>query len=417
MAVMLRADSRTKRISSHLGAPISTAANATACSKCTAVPISGTIAPGWEPVRQAFADNFAERDELGAAVCVTWRGQVVVDLWGGIADPTRQSRWERNTVVNVFSSTKGLIALGANILADQGLLRIDDKVAKYWPEFGTAGKACLTVAQLLSHGAGLMAVEGESNFSLMLGPEGFDRTVVALGAATPAWLPEEDLFAYHGMTFGHLAGALIEKVSGQRLLLFLTKHLLQPLGAEVYIGLPDSVVAAGRVAPIVNGDGSTDKGTAGLFNQQAVRQAVIPSANGHTNGRSLALLYAAVANSHQPPPQPPPQQPQQQQQQQQQQQTQHGSAAATAGIISREQIDLMRSTHSPTQSYDDGTGDAVALGMRFGLGFRLSAANQPGRSIDNYYAGGGLSACTGSNRNGAQPPLMPCWCLLAAGGK
>jgi CubicO group peptidase (beta-lactamase class C family) len=98
------------------------------------------VQAGWEGVRQAFEDNFSTRDELGASVCVTWKGETVVDIWGGIRDPADGSAWESDTVVNVFSSTKGLIALGCSLLCDRGLLDINAKVTHYWPEFGAAGK-------------------------------------------------------------------------------------------------------------------------------------------------------------------------------------------------------------------------------------------------------------------------------------
>jgi|EP01043_Picozoa_sp_COSAG02_P056593 CubicO group peptidase (beta-lactamase class C family) len=186
------------------------------------------------------------------------------------------------------------------MLIDRGLLSIEDPVVRYWPEFAAEGKETLTVGQLLSHQAGLMAVpsipDAATPFAIMLGEDGWMNTVNALAAATPAWSPMEQLFEYHGMTFGHLAGELIRRVSGQPAVEFLRDNILQPLGveADVLIGMDESDFA--RVAVLAEGDGSTDKGTAGTFNAPETRKAVIPSANGHTNGRALARIYSAVAN-------------------------------------------------------------------------------------------------------------------------
>ena len=256
------------------------------------------------------------------------------NLWtgGGVKDIANGSSWEEDTIVNVFSSTKGIIALGVNMLIDRGLLSIDAPVARYlrtlflslcvcarararvrvccilhyitrsryWPEFEAEGKGALTVGQLLSHQAGLTAVPpvpgADIPFAIMLGEDGWTNTVNALAAAKPAWSPAAQLFEYHGMTFGHLAGELIRRVSGQSVVEFLRENILAPLGvqADVVIGMDESEF--GRVAVLADGDGRTDTGTPGNFNAPETRKAVIPSANGHTNGRALARIYSAVAN-------------------------------------------------------------------------------------------------------------------------
>jgi CubicO group peptidase (beta-lactamase class C family) len=157
-----------------------------------------------------------------------------------VKDPADGSLWEDDTIVNVFSSTKGIIALGVNMLIDRGFISIDEPVTKYWPEFEAEGKGLLTVGQLLSHQAGLMAVPpapdpgaGESasgGFGIMLGEDGWMNTVNALAAATPKWSPTDSLFEYHGMTFGHLAGELVRRVSGKPLVEFLRENIFEPLG-------------------------------------------------------------------------------------------------------------------------------------------------------------------------------------------
>ena len=135
-------------------APGGAPAAARAAAAAVRPTVKGTVAPGWEAVAVAFADNFVSRDELGAAVGVCHKGELVVNIWGGTRDPTDGSEWDSDTIVNVFSSTKGVVALGASMLIDRGLLDIAAPVAKYWPEFAAAGKGELTVGMLLSHQAG-----------------------------------------------------------------------------------------------------------------------------------------------------------------------------------------------------------------------------------------------------------------------
>ena len=158
--------------------------------------VGGFVAPGWEAVRAAFAENFSNRgdvSEAGASCSVTFKGEPVVDIWGGVANPKSGTPWEEGTLVNVFSSTKGVVALAVNQLIDRGFIDIAEPVSKYWPEFTGGGKELLTVEQLLSHQAGLM--NGATLGDMLAG---FDTATAALAAAEPAWHPTASLFAYHG---------------------------------------------------------------------------------------------------------------------------------------------------------------------------------------------------------------------------
>ena len=158
--------------------------------------VGGFVAPGWEAVRTAFAENFSNRgdvSEAGASCAVTFKGEPVVDIWGGVANPKSGTPWEQDTLVNVFSSTKGVVALAVNQLIDRGFIDIAEPVSKIWPEFTGGGKELLTVEQLLSHQAGLM---NGATLGHMLA--GFDTATAALAAAEPAWHPTANLFAYHG---------------------------------------------------------------------------------------------------------------------------------------------------------------------------------------------------------------------------
>jgi CubicO group peptidase (beta-lactamase class C family) len=161
-------------------------------------------------VSAAFAANFADRGETGAAACLSVHGTVVADLWGGWSDAHQRRPWQRDTLVNVFSVGKGMIAACLARLAGQGQLDPDMPVARYWPEFAVSGKAAITVRQLLSHQAGLPALRA-------LMPEGsmLDWTVMTCAlAAEPPWWPPGEMHGYHVNTFGFLAGELIRRVTG-----------------------------------------------------------------------------------------------------------------------------------------------------------------------------------------------------------
>ncbi|MFE0515909.1 serine hydrolase domain-containing protein, partial [Streptomyces sp. NPDC058964] len=185
-------------------------------------------------VRQAFEENFRDRGELGAAVAVTVDGEPVVDLWGGWADAARTRPWERDTLVNVWSTTKGVTALCAHILADRGLLDLDAPVAAYWPEFAAAGKEKVLVRHLLSHRAGLAGLREPHSLEQLYD---WELTTARLAATEPWWEPGT-CSGYHAFTYGHLVGEVVRRVSGLLPGAFLEREVTGPLGADFTIGLP-----------------------------------------------------------------------------------------------------------------------------------------------------------------------------------
>ncbi|MGW3015247.1 serine hydrolase domain-containing protein [Streptomyces longwoodensis] len=260
-------------------------------------------------VRDAFEENFRTRGELGAAVTVIVDGGAVVDLWGGWADPARTRPWQRDTLVNVWSTTKGPVALCAHLLADRGLLDLDAPVAAYWPEFGAAGKEKVLVRHLLSHRAGLAGLREPHSLEQLCD---WEATVARLAATEPWWEPGTR-FGYHALTYGHLVGEVVRRVSGLTPGAFLEREVTGPLGVDFTIGLPekdagrvavlehapvspgDQQAAPGRLAPVALAALTNPAVGAAGANTPAWRAAEIPAANGHGTARAVAELYAVLA--------------------------------------------------------------------------------------------------------------------------
>jgi CubicO group peptidase (beta-lactamase class C family) len=279
--------------------------------------VQGTADPRFATVRDEFERNFAERGEVGASICVTVDGEVVVDLWGGIANPETQAPWGEDTVAVVWSCTKGATALCAHILAARGIIDLDAPVARYWPEFAKGGKDGITVRMLLNHQAGLAALREPI-------PENglcdWDAVVDALAAMEPLWEPDTR-HGYHALTFGHLVGEVMRRVTGRSLGAFFHDEVAEPLGLDFWIGLPAEHET--RVAPSIPADppapgqpvaqfytaAMTDPTSIpgmivwnsggillpGAVNTRQVHAAEIPSANGITNARGLAGMYRPLA--------------------------------------------------------------------------------------------------------------------------
>ncbi|HUA33039.1 MAG TPA: serine hydrolase domain-containing protein [Candidatus Binataceae bacterium] len=280
-----------------------------------AIQIDGSCDPRFNRVKDAFAQNFERGVEVGAAVAITIDGKPVVDIWAGHADKARTRPWTRDTLVNCYSTTKGVTAICAHRLAGEGKLDIDAPVAKYWPEFAQAGKAKLPVRYLLSHRAGLAAV------SKPLRPDdiyNWDTMCTALAEQEPWWEPGAK-HGYHALTFGWLVGEVIRRISGKTPGRFLHDELAGPLGLDLHIGLDakDDARTADMIpspplppgAPNLfaeiakNPEGVMAKAFAnppvlsmpGLDNTRGWRGAEIPAANGHFTARGLARLYGALA--------------------------------------------------------------------------------------------------------------------------
>ena len=206
-------------------------------SKSTA--ISGFAKPGFEAVREAFAENFQRRNELGAACCVYYRGERVVDLWGGIRNEATGEAWEEDTMVIVFSTTKGLAGLAMALAHSRGLFDYDDRIAKYWPEFAQQGKDKITIRQLLAHQAGLFAFAELGDRSTLADP---DRLAVVLARQKPAHEPGTQQ-VYHALTLGYYESELLRRVDLKHRSLgkYFQDEIAAPLALDFYFRLPEEI--------------------------------------------------------------------------------------------------------------------------------------------------------------------------------
>ena len=282
----------------------------------TDAPIGGWNEPQFDAVREAFATNFAEHGEVGAAVAVYLNGEPVVDLWGGWYDTDHEREWDRNTLVNVFSTTKGLAAFCAHRLAEQGRLDFDAPVAEYWPEFAQAGKGDIPVRWLMSHRAGMAAVRRPL---VMEDLYNWDTMCEALAEQEPWWTPGEQ-HGYHALTYGWLVGEVVRRIDGRSVGNYWREEFAGPLGLDAHIGTgpefdgristlmdapvdpdapniidvfggPDSVGAAAFSNPPLGGPDDQN-----ITGSRGWRGAEIPAANGHATARALARVYGGAAN-------------------------------------------------------------------------------------------------------------------------
>jgi CubicO group peptidase (beta-lactamase class C family) len=301
--------------------------------------IHGACDPPFERVRAVFAEHFASGVEVGASFAVVQRGRTVVDLWGGWADAARTRPWREDTIVNVYSTTKGIVALLVALLVQEGKIAYDAPVAQYWPQFAAHGKQDITVAMILSHRAGLCAVDPPLRTHDLYD---WHKMVGILERAAPLWVPGTKT-GYHARTYGFLAGELIRRVTGRSAGRLLRERLADPLGVDMYIGVPESQTA--RIADIIGPEAlvkDQDPGNAarlaekmgpvlaGLMgidvssgaqqppaahvlammekvftnpvnppesaNEPGWRAAEIPSSNGHATARALARIYGALTH-------------------------------------------------------------------------------------------------------------------------
>ena len=201
--------------------------------------IEGTVSPGFEAVRGVFAENFARRHELGGACCAYHHGEKIVDIWAGIRNKRTGEPWQRDTMVLVYSATKGLAAMTMAVAHSRGWLDYDQPVCRYWPEFAQQGKERVTVRQLLGHQAGLFAIEEPVNREMLAD---LDRLAVVLARQKPAWEPGTRQ-AYHALTLGFYESELLRRVDPKHRSLgqFFQEEIALPLGLDVYIRLPESI--------------------------------------------------------------------------------------------------------------------------------------------------------------------------------
>ena len=202
-------------------------------------PVDGHVDTRFEGVRETFVDNFARRRELGAACCAYHHGAKVVDLWGGVRNKQTGEPWAPNTMVIVYSATKGLAAMTLAIAHSRGWLDYEERVCAYWPQFGQQGKERITVRQLLAHQAGLYALDEPLDRGLVAD---LDRLAVVLARQKPAWEPGTRQ-AYHGITLGFYENELLRRIDPQHrsLGLFFQDEIATPLDLDVYIRLPEAI--------------------------------------------------------------------------------------------------------------------------------------------------------------------------------
>src|SRR5689334_20661445 len=274
--------------------------------------VSGTCDAKFSAVADAFVENFATRGEVGASVSLTLEGRTVVDLWGGCKAVDGEP-WERDTICVVFSCTKGASAFCAHMAADRGLLDLDAKVAKIWPEFASNGKENALVSMMLDHSVGVPGLREELKQGAYYD---YDYMCARLAAEAPFWKPGTRN-GYHGVTSAWTVGELVHRSTKTRMGKYLAQEITGPLGAEFWMGLPeeheskvslmipyppDERAATSRIALAMMAD---PMGPTGRFllngggfnaNTREARAAEIGSATGVSNGRGLAGLYAPLAN-------------------------------------------------------------------------------------------------------------------------
>ncbi|MER7406613.1 serine hydrolase domain-containing protein [Streptomyces sp. NPDC000070] len=328
--------------------------------------VHGTVAEGFEPVRDAFVRNFAALGERGAAVAVYRDGQRVVDLWAGTKDVDGTDPWERGTAQVVRSATKGVAAAVLLLLHQRGLLDLDAPVGHYWPEFKARGKERVLVRHVLNHRAGLPVLDQpltpEQALDPLRGPE-------AVAAQAPAWEPGTG-HGYHALTYGWLLDELVRRVTGQGTGAWLASQITGPLGLDLWLGLPES--EAGRVGRVGRVEGPEPTGglrarpkrsvteayedpaslTRRAFaaitpfpdqNDPAYRAAALPATNAIATADGLARFYATLI----------------------------GDTVGAARLFTPQTVALARAEESA------GPDRVLVVGTRFGLGYMLHGSASP----------------------------------------
>lgn len=326
--------------------------------------VSGSAQPRFEPLRAVLAGNLASGADLGASVCATVRGETVADLWGGHADPEKSRAWQSDTIVNVYSTTKTMTALTALMLADQGVIAFEDPVAKYWPEFAAAGKADVTVAQLMSHSSGL---SGWKEPLAKADLYDWDKCTSLLAAQAPFWEPGTQP-GYHALTQGYLVGEVIRRATGKSVGTVFREEIAKPLDADFHIGLPvshDARVADLVPPPVSVSEQSSSELQANMASNPGIdvmetrtrawRAAEIPAAGGTGNARSVAEIHAILA---------------------------HGGVAKGKRFLSE------AGCRRALECQVEGTDLVLGIPVRFGMGFGLAGGLVPLPNDSSCYWGG-----------------------------
>jgi CubicO group peptidase (beta-lactamase class C family) len=269
--------------------------------------VQGFTQDRYAAVRAAFEANLASSADVGASFCATLEGETVVDLWGGFADAAKTKAWQKDTIVNVYSTTKTMTFLTALLLADRGELDFGAPVARYWPEFAANGKADIKVSHLMAHSAGLSGWKERVTTEDLYD---WDKVVALLAAQAPLWEPGTSS-GYHAITQGYLVGEVVRRITGKSLGTVFREEIAEPLGADFHIGLPASEDA--RVAELIPpppahaaGANSQTQIQKISFNNPVIdvsatrtrgwRGAEIPAAGGTGNARAVAEIHTILAN-------------------------------------------------------------------------------------------------------------------------
>ncbi len=328
----------------------------------TADTVQGFTQDRFAGVRDAMAANLASGADLGASFAATIEGETVIDLWGGWADAARTRPWEADTIVNVYSTTKTMMALTALLLADRGELDFAAPVARYWPEFAAAGKERVTTGQLMSHSAGL------SGWEQRLAPADlydWEKVTSLLAAQAPWWEPGSAP-GYHAITQGYLVGEVVRRITGKTLGTVFREEIAEPLGADFHIGFGPEHDA--RVADLIPPEAGMDLsseiarkslGNPGLdprdTRTREWRAAEIPAAGGHGNARSVAEIHMLLANG---------------------------------GIAKGKRLLSEAGCRKALELQVEGHDAVLGLPIRYGLGFGLPGAMMPLPNPNTLFWGG-----------------------------
>jgi len=312
--------------------------------------LMGTCDQRFEAVRAALARNLDSGEELGASLVVDIDGDIVADLWGGFCDEARTVPWSEHTITNVWSTTKTVTSLAALMLADRGDLDVDAPVAKYWPDFGAAGKQDILVRHVMSHASGVSGLDQPASVEDLYD---WSAATARMAAQAPWWEPGT-ASGYHALNYGHLVGEVVRRISGQPLRQFVAEEIAGPLGADFQIGaaetdwdriapvvppppLPFDLAALDPASPVVK----TLTGPfvpAEVANTPGWRRADLGAVNGHGNARSVARVLSVVAR---------------------------GGAVDGVRLLGQDTIDLI------FREQQNGIDLVLGVPLRFGIGYGL----------------------------------------------
>ncbi|MGZ0229223.1 MAG: serine hydrolase domain-containing protein [Acidimicrobiales bacterium] len=332
--------------------------------------IHGTVVPGWESASEAFAANFEKDLELGASFYMTHQGKPVVDIWAGDADP-HGTPWAEDTMVNVYSTTKTMTFIAIMMLVDRGQLDVHEKVATYWPEFAQNGKENVTIAEVMSHRAGIPGFDPSIRTEDLYD---WDAVVAQLAGQTP-WLEPGGDSAYHAVTQGFLLGEIVRRIDGRSFGTFFREEIAGPLGADFHVGFgPEHDAKCGELIPPEIDMSEAAFAAAGMPadslaartmtsvpitarepQTRAWRAAEIPAAGGFGNARSVGRIHSALAC---------------------------GGSVDGVTLMSPETLEMITETQS------HGTDGVLLLDMHFGLGFGLTSETVPLPNNRTIYWGG-----------------------------